>query len=128
MNEPWYSVKCLFHHPDRKAAGEGFLYEERITLWKTASFEEAHRLAEEEARQYAAEAGCVFVDSTDSFHLFDEEVSQGTEVFSIMRGSNLQPRDYKYTFCLTERDRTKPLKEPIQPPQTTTGSSAPDRV
>lgn len=111
MNEPWYCVKCLFHHPGRKADGEDFLYEERITLWKTSSFEEAHRLAEEEARQYAADAGCVFVSSTDSFHLFEEEVGNGAEVFSIMRGSNLQPRVYKATFCLTNRDRAKPLKK-----------------
>jgi hypothetical protein len=109
MSEPWYSVKCLFHHPTRKAAGEDFLYEERITLWKASSFEEAHRLAEEEARQYASEAKCVFVASTDSFHLFEEELSVGTEAYSMMRGSNLQPAAYRKTFCVTARDRLKPL-------------------
>jgi hypothetical protein len=65
MSEPWYSVKCLFHHPKRKSGDEDFLYEERITLWKASSFEEAHRLAEIEAHQYAMEAKCVFVASTD---------------------------------------------------------------
>jgi hypothetical protein len=111
MNEPWYSVRCLFHHPTRQKPGEDFLYEERITLWRAPSFQEAHRLAEEEARQYAIEADCVFVDSTDSFHLFDEEISQGSEIYSVMRGSNMQPPVYKSTFCITDRDRAKPLKE-----------------
>lgn len=109
MNEPWYSVKCLFHHPTRKSQGEDFLYEERITLWKASSFEQAHRLAEAEAREYAAEAECIFVASTDSFHLFDEAISSKTEVYSTMRGSNLQPADYRRTFCVTARDRLKPL-------------------
>src|SRR3954462_770142 len=85
MNEPWYSVKCLFHHPTRKSGDEDFLYEERITLWKASSFEEAHRFAEEEAHKYASEAKCLFVGSTDSFHLFEEGLSPGAEVYSTMR-------------------------------------------
>jgi hypothetical protein len=126
MSAPWYSVKCLFHHPTRKAADEDFLYEERITLWRASSFEEAHRLAEEEARQYASEAKCVFVASTDSFHLCDGELSPGTEAYSAMRGSNLQPATYRSTFCVTSRDRLKPLhsdeKRANQAPEPTTTS------
>jgi hypothetical protein len=111
MNEPWYSVKCLFYHPTRKSASEDFLYEERVTLWKAATFEEAHRFAEREASQYAEEAKCVFVASTDSFHLFDKELQSGSEVYSTMRGSNLQPTVYRKTFCVTSRDRLMPLKK-----------------
>ena len=111
MKEPWYSVKCLFHHPTRKVDGEDFLYEERVTLWKAGSFREAHNLAEEEARQYAKEANCVFVASTDSFHLFDDKLSAGVEVYSTMRGSNLKPGVYRKTFCVTDRDRTDPLEK-----------------
>ncbi len=111
MAEPWYSVKCLFHHPTRKAEDEDFLYEERITVWKANSFYEAHQLAEAEARQYATEAHCVFVTATDSFHLFDEEMKPGVEVYSLMRGSNMQPSVYKATFCLTRRDRKRPLQK-----------------
>jgi hypothetical protein len=110
MNEPWYTVKCLFHHPTRKAEEELYLFEERTTLWKADSFEEAHRLAEDEARVYASEAHCVFVASTDSFHLFDSTVKQGTEVYSTMRGSNMEPSVYRNTFCITKRDRAGALK------------------
>ncbi|MBI5381955.1 MAG: DUF4288 domain-containing protein [Opitutae bacterium] len=110
-SEPWYAVKCLFHHPTRKAEDEDFLYEERITLWKAPSFVEAHRMADEEASLYAKEAKCVFVKSTDSFHLFDQEVGSGIEVYSTMRGSNLRPEYYEKTFCITARDRLKPLRE-----------------
>ena len=112
MNEPWYTVKCLFYHPTRRSAGDDFLYEERVTLWRAESFQEAHGLAEEEARQYAEEAKCVFVKSTDSFHLFDQEVGSGVEVYSAMRGSNLRPDYYEKTFCVTSGDRLMPLREP----------------
>lgn len=98
MRQPWYSVRCLFHHPSRKNDGEAYLYEERTTIWKAASFDEAHRLAEEEARKYAEEANCVFIGSADSFHLFDESISEGVEIFSVMRGSNFDPDAYKDTF------------------------------
>jgi hypothetical protein len=111
MSEPWYAVKCLFHHPGRKADDEEYLYEERITLWKANSFEEAHKLAEEEAKQYAADDNCVFIKSTDSFHLFDEEIKEGVEIYSTMRGSNMQPSAYFKTFCVTARDRIKPLQK-----------------
>src|ERR1043166_2393056 len=68
--------------------------------------------AEDEARRYAEENGCVFVKSTDSFHLFDEGIGSGSEVYSMMRGSNLDPKSYFHTFCLTSRDRLLPLKRP----------------
>jgi len=109
MNESWYSVKCLFHHPKLNDRGDDFLYEERITLWKAASFEEAHGFAEKEAHIYAKENSCIFIKSTDSFHLFDAEIIQGVEIYSTMRGSNLVPELYSKTFCVTERDRLLPL-------------------
>ncbi len=115
MSEPWYTVKCLFHHPTRKSGDEDYLYEERVTLWRAESFEEAHRLAGAEARQYAEEAKCVFVKSTDSFHLFEEKVGPGAEVFSMMRESNLVPAIYEKTFCVTGRDRVQPLNREAAP-------------
>ena len=134
MSEPWYTVKCLFHHPDLNHPGDDFLYEERLTLWKAESFEEAHRMAEEEARRYASENNCVFVKSTDSFHLFEEEIVAGGEIYSTMRGSNLQPDAYFRTFCVTNRDRLLPLRPPQkdlkagQPDGTDNSGASPLRV
>ncbi len=102
----WYAVKCLFHHPTRKRAGEAYLYEERITLWMATSFEGAYLKAKEEALQYADESNSVFIQPVSAFHLFDERITEGTEVFSIMRGSNFDPSSYRDTFCNTDLDRT----------------------
>ena len=104
-DEPWFAVKCLFSHPNRANESDGNLYEERITIWHASTFEEAFALAEAEAREYASD-DCVFIRATDSFHLFDESVGQGSEVWSVMRGSHMDAELYAKTFCTTPRDRT----------------------
>lgn len=105
MKKEWYSVSCLFHHPTRKELGENYLYEERITLWEAHSLKEAYVKASDEATQYAQEANAVFVQPLSSFRLFDESIVNGTEVYSLMRGSNFEPKFYRDTFCITDRDR-----------------------
>lgn len=105
LGEPWYAIRVVISHPSRVKAGDGNLYEERVTIWRTGSLAKAYELAEEEARVYAEEAGAVFVCCTDSFHLFDEKVGEGSEVWSMMRGSHLDARTYVNTFTCTERDR-----------------------
>ena len=104
-DEPWFAVKCLFSHPSRANETDGNLYEERITLWRVSTFEEAFSLAEAEAREYASD-DCIFVRATDCFHLFDESVGHGSEVWSVMRGSHFDAETYAQTFCATSRDRT----------------------
>ncbi|WP_269539483.1 DUF4288 domain-containing protein [Cerasicoccus fimbriatus] len=104
MKEPWYAVRCLFSHPTRARKGET-LFEERITLWKCASENEAYLKAETEAAKYATEANCIFIRATDAFHLFDELVSEGSEVWSTMRGSRFNAEQYEDTFISTSADR-----------------------
>ena len=110
-NEPWFAVRCLFSHPTRVKDAEQFLYEERITLWKTGSVHEAFRLAEKDAEKYAKESKSIFIRATDSFHLFDESVGHSTEVWSVMRGSGMEAELYADTFCDTPCDRKQPLDE-----------------
>ena len=49
------------------------------------------------------------------FHLFEEKVGPGAEVFSMMRESNLVPAIYEKTFCVTGRDRVQPLNREAAP-------------
>ena len=99
--QPWFAAKCLFSHPSRADNSERFLYEERTTLWRANSFAEAFALAEAEAVEYARDSTCVFVRATDSFHLFDESIGHGSEIWSLMRGSGMEPELYAETFCAT---------------------------
>jgi hypothetical protein len=103
-SEPWFTVCCLFSHPTRANDGDGHLYEERVTLWRSESWDEAYRLARIEALRYAEEADAIFIDTTDACNLFDPECGHGTEVWSVMRGSHFDARTYTNTFCTTQRD------------------------
>ena len=88
----WYGVRCLFHNRYRGA------YEERITLWQGADFEEITALAEAEAIEYAASLEDVqYIGLSQAFHMWDSP-GHGAEVFSLMRTSNLPPAEYIDTF------------------------------
>jgi hypothetical protein len=84
----WFAVRCVVHHA---ALGK---YEERITLWQSATLDEAIAQAEHEVEDYA----CVLEDAAyvglaQAYHLFDEP-GHGAEIFSQMRDSPLLAADY----------------------------------
>lgn len=69
------------------------LYEERITVWRTNSFEQAIERAEREADKYARDTECKYLGFAQAYHLPAERLRSGSEVFSLMRESNLaQPK------------------------------------
>lgn len=87
--EPWYAVKSVFYH--RLPAK----YEERIVLFRAASFEEAECKAEEESKEYALSLeGVDYIEWVDVFHLFDERIGDKVEVYSRLTASELEPAQY----------------------------------
>ena len=105
MNEPWYSVRCLFRHKKRTDMTRQHLYEERITIWKTVSFDEAIELAEKEAEKYAEESDCEYIGLAQAYHLYDESIENGTEIFSLMREHNYTPKKYLDRYFDTKLER-----------------------
>jgi len=76
----------------------GETYEERITLWRASSAEEAIARAEAEALEYAtALEGCTFLGLAQSYQLA-HDVGDSAEVFSLMRDSELKPQEYLDAF------------------------------
>lgn len=113
MNEePWYSARCVFRHAhlEAEAQEEGEagcqVFEERIILVRATSFEDAIRKAELEAEVYAKD-GIQYLGLVQAFQLFDAKVTEGTEVFSLMRTSPLEESAYLNRFfdSGTERER-----------------------
>lgn len=92
--EPWYGVKCVFVHHDAPRRGEGRVYEERIVLIHAGSADEAIRLGEAEAREYASANDAEYLGFIDTFHSFATELGAGTEVYSLMRTSSLKSEDF----------------------------------
>jgi hypothetical protein len=83
------------------------LYEERITLWVASDFDEAIALAEEEARTYAS-GGDEYFGYCQAYALFESIEKSGVEVFSLLRESDLDPKEYVDAFFDTgeEHERT----------------------
>ena len=105
----WYAVRCVFRSAWAESS-EGLppdehLYEERITLWQASSMEEAIALAEAEAAEYADEEDD-YLDLAQAYKLFDDP-GHGSEVFSLMRSSRLEPDAYLDAFFDTGDERAQ---------------------
>jgi hypothetical protein len=98
----WFSVRCVF----RVGPGlRGRSYEERLTLWRAESFDQAIILAEAEALGYAAEkTDTVFAGLAQAYRMFDAP-EHGAEVFSLIRDSELNPQAYLTAFFDTGQER-----------------------
>ena len=92
----WFAVRCLFSNT---ADGDtGFFYEERVTLWSAADMSAAIALAEAEAQEYAAVFDTTrYVGLAQCYWLADEP-GHGAEIFSLIRGSDLEANDYLDRF------------------------------
>jgi hypothetical protein len=93
----WDSVRCVFRFP-------GDLFEERITLWRAASFDDAISLAEAEAAQYVKDVDGDYVGLAQAY-LLAADLAEGAEVFSLIRGSGLTTKDYLDRFFDTGAER-----------------------
>ncbi|MET8543483.1 hypothetical protein ABZW03_22960 [Kitasatospora sp. NPDC004799] len=88
----WYAVRCVFHW---NTAGDSPLYEERLTLWRARSTDEAIRRAEDEARTYARDNGHHYLELAQCYALAtDGRPGDGDEVFSLLRESRLDADAY----------------------------------
>jgi hypothetical protein len=95
---PWFSVRCVFRT-------DPSTYEERITLWRAASFEVAIAEAEKEAADYARALSAEQVPLVQAFWLSDDSPpSSGSEVFSLIRESALEPTAYVASFFDTGKE------------------------
>jgi hypothetical protein len=98
-DQSWFTVRCILHHSDRGA------YEERITLWRAATFDDAIAHAEREARDYASDLETAeYTGLAQAYHLYDQP-NDGAEVFSLVRDSQLPREDYLDTFFDTGSER-----------------------
>lgn len=95
----WYSVKLIYEfiitgEPDPAKIDEDYntdkQYEESIMLVKANSFDHAYSIAEVKAKEkeyeyinlYGEKVNYIFAEAIDCFHLFDEELETGTELYS----------------------------------------------
>jgi hypothetical protein len=95
----WYGVRCIFKWRDRPQ------YEERVTVWRSTSFEAAIERAEAEANQYAAASDFEYLGLAQGFDLKADQIEDGSEVFSLIRTSPMAPDEYINRFFDTGSER-----------------------
>lgn len=107
QDEPWYGVRCVF----AVDGNDGPYYEERVTIWRAESFDEAVELAEADAAEYAATLDAEYLGLAQAFHvgIDDRPIEPGDEVFSLMRRSDLSADDYIKHFFAPGGEHQQPL-------------------
>lgn len=86
--QPWYAVRCLLKDESNT------IYEERTILVRAASDHEAIEKAEKDALKHAKILNMEYQFYADSYHLSDENIGEYTEVFSLMRESDIDRDAY----------------------------------
>ena len=108
VEERWFGVRCHFRHGQPAKAGEPALYEERIVLIEAGSIDEAIEKAEAEAKEYISLLNNVeFLDAADAYRTPEERIGSGSEIYSLMRASELSDDKYLDNFFHTGKERTR---------------------
>lgn len=92
---PWYGAKSIFFDENTS------LYEERIIILKAVNYDEALDKAQSNAQHYANDVETTYSGYSEVFNLFDENPTDGSEVFSTMRSSKLSVKTYLDKFVAT---------------------------
>jgi hypothetical protein len=100
----WFGVRCVFElDPETRAGTDPRAFEERITIWRASGFQMAIELAEAEAVDYATILHAKYLGFAQAYKI-EGPPTQSTEVFSLIRQSELAPRAYLSAFFDTGRE------------------------
>lgn len=88
----WFGVRSSYHRESRSQ------YTERVVIFQAGTHDEAIERAEKEGHEYALMLGEISLGLFTTYELFDQNPHDGTEVFSLVRYSELDPNDYLDAF------------------------------
>jgi|SRR5450631_665615 len=104
----WFGVRCVFElDPETRADTDPRAFEERVTIWQARGFETAIELAEADAVDYATTLGAKYLGLAQAYKI-EGPPMQGSEVFSLIRQSELAPGGYLSAFFDTGRENQGP--------------------
>jgi len=94
-NSEWYSVRSIFRSELTEDGKPRRVFEERIVLFRAASFEEALAKGEAEAERYAKDwPHPKRLDYLVACAIHDEALQEGDEVWSCLRDLNISDEEY----------------------------------
>ena len=94
-----YSAKTVYRHQLTQKGKTKTVFEERIVLFHAVNFEDAIAKAETEANDHCtAVENVVYLGFVSVYYLPEETVGDGTEIYSLMRDSDLSDTEYLARF------------------------------
>ena len=87
-------------------------FEERVVLIYALSEDEAITKAESEAIEHCRGTDSEYTGFVRVFHIFDESIGDKTEIFSIIRDSSLNSKDYLDRFYDTGSECERHVGDP----------------
>ena len=85
-----------------------YSYEERTVLFHEVAFENAIAKARKEAEDYIQDSEMITTDYFSAFEIYTDGFESGTEVFSLIRDSDMENNDYVNSFYDTGGERVGP--------------------
>jgi hypothetical protein len=112
----WYGAKCLFEHLDLSEEPGRTVYEERVVLIRATDWDDAIARSEADAARYAGELpGVRYLGFMDGYHIGPvPRITEGTEVYSLMRESALAGKDYLDRYCDDGTERRQAWRSPTK--------------
>lgn len=104
----WFGARSIYQvEKSNTVISPNKLYEERIVLISASSPDEALIKAEKEAGIYATNNDMTYLGYINVFELYRSKIDEGTEVYSLMRESELDENAYIDRFFDTGSERTQ---------------------
>ncbi len=104
----WFGVRCVFElDPETRSDTDPRSFEERVTIWQASGFDSAIELAEADAVDYAVILDAKYLGLAQACKI-EGPPGQSTEVFSLIRQSELAPGEYLSAFFDTGRENQGP--------------------
>lgn len=105
----WFAVRCIFRLQGLGdlEGSDAKVYEERITIWRATSPDDAIAQAESEAAHYAEVLPPIrYLGLAQSYEMVDPP-EHGAEMFSLIRDSDLPDGEYLDAFFDTGTERQR---------------------
>lgn len=81
-------------------------------MWQAGSYEEAIRKAEFEAGEYAETHDLLYLGLAQGFWVYGDQIGEGSEVFSLVRQSDLGVEEYLEAFYDSGNERQRHWGDP----------------
>jgi hypothetical protein len=110
-NLEWYAAKTIYKSHFVEDGRQTTVFEERVVLFRAADFDDTIAKAEAEAAEYCrAISGTEYLGFMDVYLVGDETIGHGTEVYSLMRVSDLSSKDYLDQFYDDGKERRRTVE------------------